>query len=104
MRTRGALFALMIAALTLAGGERYAAADNQPIRVLRIDILCREPIDEEGVRRLLPFQVGDELPAGGLEEARRLVELAGLFESVSITSEDSLGGAVVTLQLKRLPL
>src|SRR6185503_18890843 len=106
MRTNrlGLAFAAVIVGLWFAGNAACAVAADQTPRVIRIEIECREPIDEEGLRRLLPFDVGDELDPSALDEARRLLELRDLFESVSITSEAVSAGVVVKIDLKRLPL
>lgn len=104
MRTNplGLASAAVIVGVWLAGNAAVAADQNP--RVIRIDIESHEPIDEEGVRRLLPFDVGDEVDPPAIAEARRLLELSDLFESVSITSEAVSAGAVVRIDLKRLPL
>ncbi len=85
----------------------YAAAASVPQptdRIVGIEIHCDEPVYEEELRRLLPFDVGDLVEPALLEEARRRLQLREVFETVSVESQPAPGGQVVRLKLKRLPL
>lgn len=95
---------LLVSLWALGWWAARAAADDSYPRVVRIDIECAEPIDEQGIRRLLPFDVGDELRPGSLDEARHLLELREVFETIDIDTAAGPGGLIVTLRLRRLPL
>lgn len=81
-----------------------AQSPDATVRIVRIDIQCGEPFDEEGVRRLLPFDIGDEYEPGSLEETRRLLALRGLFDEISVDAEPAAGGAAIRIRLRRMSL
>jgi outer membrane protein insertion porin family len=106
MRTSAVIWAatgVLLSALCPGDGPPAAFAAELP-RVIRIDIECREPIDGEAIRGLLPFDVGDQLRPTALAEARRLLERRDLFESVELGSTPTPGGVTVQIRMKRLAL
>jgi outer membrane protein assembly complex protein YaeT len=99
------VFVAFIVSLLIGQGRPAGAQDHRSEpRIVRIEVVCREPFDEEGVRNLLPFAVGDVYRAETLEEARRILLLRDIFESVVVDSKEVSAGTVIKLRLTRLPL
>jgi outer membrane protein insertion porin family len=58
-------------------------------------------IDEAGLTALLPFEVGRPVTPADLEEARRRLELKGIFRAVEIETASGPDGLRVTIRLQR---
>ncbi len=70
-----------------------------PLRELRF--LSDAPVDTEGLWRLMPFRVGAPVTVTQLEEARRRLELKGIFRRVALETVREAGETVVLVHLER---
>ncbi|MFN8628223.1 MAG: BamA/TamA family outer membrane protein [Candidatus Binatia bacterium] len=99
----GAIAALLLLA-RCSGWAQPVAADliGQPI--VAIDFECAAPIDEPGLRALLPLKPGDVLREEDVSEAHWRLQQKRLFTSVAIDVEPRAGGAAVRVRLVRKPI
>lgn len=72
---------------------------DRPITAIRFD--CTLPIDQKGLLRLIPIQVGQTLTAEGIAETERRLVLKETFRSVEVEAIPSGDGAEVILHLER---
>jgi outer membrane protein insertion porin family len=70
--------------------------------VLNVRIESDARIDKEGLRRMLPFQIGAPFDLDDVAEARGLLELKGIFRSIEIEPVRVEGGVTINVRLKRM--
>lgn len=91
-----AIAIVWLAALVHADG---GVEEGAPIVAIQLD--CTAPIDQEGLLRLLPMQVGDPFRAADLVEAERRVKLTERFTEVTLEAQHAADGVMVHIYLVR---
>ena len=93
------LVGLLLLAVAGRVGAQPAALVGQPVVALTLE--CAAPIDEDGLRRLLPLRVGSVLDATTLDVARRRLEETELFTRIDLVAEPGIDGVAVRVRLVR---
>jgi len=109
MRSKCSVAARAVAAILVLLARGGVAAQPVPDdvlgrRLVAIDFDCAAPIDEAGLRQLLPVKPGDTLGAEDVTEARWRLQQTGLFTKVTIAVEPRAGGAALEVRLTRKPI
>lgn len=97
------LAALLLVALPGLPKARSADGSSPPL-VRAVDIRCDAPIDERGLRGMLPLVVGVPVEPAALERARKLLAETGIFSDVTVETEPRDDGVAVVITLTRLPV
>jgi len=73
-------------------------------RIVALGFRCAQPLDTEGLSRLIPLRVGQPLRAADLAESRRRLEQKEIFTGIDITSQPRDDGVAIVIQLVRKPI
>jgi outer membrane protein insertion porin family len=92
---------LLLAALVTAANPAEPPPEllGKPLCSIRFDTNAR--IDEEGLLRLIPLEVGKPVTSEDLDETRRLLGLKELFRSFSLELQPQEDGAALVIHVKR---
>jgi outer membrane protein insertion porin family len=91
---------LVMVGLVMIG--RTAGADAPPPqRIVAIEFECAAPIDPQGLRRIMPFKVGDDLKPADLSLAHDRLTQTEIFTEVRVAAEPRAGGVAVVAHLVR---
>jgi len=72
---------------------------GRPVRAIRF--VSDAPVDEEGLRRLLPLRVGEPLTSTSLADAQQLLEAKQIFRRVAIEPVEEAEGVALEVRLER---
>jgi outer membrane protein insertion porin family len=101
----GVLSALFVLCVPLSAAPVAGQVESPPPPVLReLRIASDARVDDAGLRNLLPFEIGRPVGDADLEEARRRLELKGIFRQIDIETVPADDGLRVTIRLRRKPV
>ncbi len=90
---------LLLLVMTPAPSAGAPALLGQPLQAVRFQNDAW--VDEVGLRRLLPLQVGQPITAAALDRTGQILRRTEIFRSVDVQPAWENGGAVVVLYLQR---
>ncbi len=103
MRSRGSVWAAAaLLVLLLAATARAAAPELLGLPLVALELRSDAPVDESGLRKLLPFRVGEVVTAEQVAEAERLLRLKRIFRDFDIDLVPAEGGVAAVVDLRRV--
>jgi outer membrane protein assembly complex protein YaeT len=97
---------LVITALVAeaAGGGFAPQAGLSGQTIVAIEFECAAPIDRQGLRRLVPKGVGEQIDAQDVERLRQRLEQTNIFTEIAVQLEPRDGGVALLVRLVRKPV
>ncbi len=89
------LLALWVPLLTSAPTDKYLGK-----AIGAIHFASEDPIDDKGIRKIVPLQAGDPLEAAGIRRSIEALYATRLFEYIEVSAEESAQGVDLTFLLR----